>query len=71
MAWYRIITHTRNSGRMPMGREVSRTTFEAADRDAAVAEARARARLAPKGHVLSLFDLNENRIDLLEAAAAS
>ena len=71
MAWYRTITHSRNSGRMPMGREVGRKTFEAADRDAAVAQALAGARLLPKGQVLTLFDLNGNRIDLLEDAAAS
>ena len=63
MAWYRTITHSRNSGRLPFGREVGRTTFEAADQDEAIRQARERARQLPKGHVLALFDLNENRID--------
>jgi len=63
MAWYRTITHSRNSGRQPHGREVGRTTFEAADKDEAIRQARERASQLPKGHALALFDLNENRID--------
>jgi hypothetical protein len=64
MAWYRTITHNRNS-RMPYGKEVGRVTFEAPDREAAVASARERALELPKSHVLALFDLDGNRIDCL------
>jgi hypothetical protein len=66
MPWFRTITRSRNSRYPPIGREVSRSTFEAADREAAVAMARERATSLAKNHFVALFDLDGNHLESVE-----
>jgi hypothetical protein len=66
MPWFRTITHSRKAGYLPIGREVGRATFEAADNDAAIVETHVRARLLPKSQRLVLFELDGALIATVE-----
>jgi hypothetical protein len=66
MPWFRTITHSRKAGYLPIGREVGRATFEAADNDAAIVETQVRARLLPKNQRLALYELDGPFIQSVE-----